>query len=126
MLTKILIAAGIGSMMGVLSHAKRNNTIKKPRNTKRTFYPGFLTDMAYGALAAVAVVIVADPNGLERVILTSILGGYAGEGTIAKLEASNQQANIDSVKSNLEKLNESLPAPEPKDNESSAKHEKEQ
>lgn len=29
MLTKILIAAGIGSVMGVLSHAKRNNTIKK-------------------------------------------------------------------------------------------------
>ncbi|MEH6989514.1 DUF4257 domain-containing protein [Cytobacillus firmus] len=53
MLTKILIAAGIGSVMGVLSHDKRNNTIKKPRNTKRTFYPGFLTDMAYGALGGV-------------------------------------------------------------------------
>jgi Protein of unknown function (DUF4257) len=112
MLTKILIGAGVGSVMAVLTHAMRHNTIKKPRNTKRTFFPGFLTDMAYGGLTAVAVVIVADPNGMEKIIVTSILGSYAGEGAIAKLEASNQQANIDSVKSNLEKLNETLPAPE--------------
>ncbi len=98
MLTNLFLALGIGSFMGLLSHVKRNKTIKKPRNTKRTFDPGFLTDVAYGAVAAIAVVIVADPNGLERIILTSILGGYAGEGAIARLEANNQLKNAEAFK----------------------------
>ncbi|KZE67972.1 hypothetical protein AWM68_17520 [Fictibacillus phosphorivorans] len=102
MLTNLIIATMVGGFMGVLTHIKRNKTIKKPRNTKRTFDPGFLYDFAFGAVAALAVVIVADPNGLERVILTAILGGYAGEGAIAKLEASTNNSKneltIDAVK----------------------------
>jgi hypothetical protein len=49
-----MLAVEIGIVMGLLNHIKRNKTIRKPRNTKRTFDPGFLTDVAYGAIAAVA------------------------------------------------------------------------
>ncbi|MDE3841064.1 hypothetical protein C0966_17525 (plasmid) [Bacillus methanolicus] len=112
MLTKLIVAIGIGAFMGLLTHGKRNKTIRKPRNTKRTFYPGFLLDMAFGAMAALAVVIVADPTGMERVILTAILGGYAGEGAIAKLESSNQRNNLDLLKQVMTTENSVLPAPE--------------
>jgi hypothetical protein len=108
MITKLLTAAGIGLIMGVLTHAKRNKTIKKPFNSKRTFNPGFLLDMCYGGVAAVAVVIVADPNGIERLILTSILGGYAGESIIAKLEAANQQQNLDLFKQVMAEENKGI------------------
>jgi hypothetical protein len=108
MLTKLLLAAGIGSIMGLMTHAKRNKTIKKPRNSKRTFYPGFILDMGYGAVAALAVVIVADPNGIERLILTSILGGYAGDSVIAKLEAANQQHNLELLKKVMAEENSDL------------------
>jgi hypothetical protein len=45
------------------------------------------------------------------VILTSILGGYAGEGAIAKLEASKQQNNNDNFKGNLDIMNKELSPP---------------
>ncbi|MCM3216814.1 DUF4257 domain-containing protein [Niallia taxi] len=38
MLTKIIIAGLIGGYMGVLIHAKRNKTFKKPKNYKNTFF----------------------------------------------------------------------------------------
>lgn len=98
MLTNFALAMGIGAVMGLLTHITKNKTIKKPRNTKYAFYPGFLTDCLYGAVAALAVVIVADPNGIERVILTSILAGYAGETAIAKLESQRQSENAQAVK----------------------------
>lgn len=111
MLTKFALAMGIGAVMGLLTHIKRNKTIKKPRNTKRTYDPGFLTDVMYGAVAALAVVIVADPNGIERVILTAILGGYAGESAIARLEANNQVKNVEALKQVQADQIEELPAP---------------
>jgi hypothetical protein len=37
MLNKIILAGCIGFGMGVLTHAKRYGTIKKPRNNKLTF-----------------------------------------------------------------------------------------
>lgn len=111
MLTKLALSMSIGAVMGLLTHIKRNKTIKKPRNTKRTYDPGFLTDVAFGSVAALAVVIVSDPNGIERVILTAILGGYAGENAIARLEANNQVKNVEALKQVQAEQNSELLAP---------------
>lgn len=111
MVTNLVITVLIGGFMGLLTHAKRNKTIIKPRSTKRTFNPGFLTDVAFGVVAAIAVVIVADPSGLERVILTAILGGYAGEGVIAKMYANNMSANQELLKGMRDNLDQELPQP---------------
>ncbi|MDQ0273373.1 DUF4257 domain-containing protein [Cytobacillus purgationiresistens] len=111
MLLDLITSATIGSLMGLLAHAKRNKTIKKPRNTKRTFDPGYLTDMGYGTVAAVATVIVADPSSMERLILTSLLAGFFADGAMAKLEATNLLNNNEQFKNNQEQLNEKLPAP---------------
>lgn len=78
----------IGSFMGLITHAKRNGKIVKPHNKKRVFEYGFLLDMIFGGVAALAFVTLTQPTGLERLILTSVLAGYGGEVIVAKLEAA--------------------------------------
>jgi hypothetical protein len=94
MLTNIIVAMLIGGFMGLLTHVTRNNTIKKPKNLKNEFKPGFLKDMAFGSTAAVAAILLTEPSGMGRIIVTSIAAGYAGEGFIAKLELNNYQHNL--------------------------------
>ncbi|CAI9395541.1 membrane protein [Niallia circulans] len=108
MLNKIILAGCIGFGMGVLTHAKRYGTIKKPRNNKLTFYPGFLLDGCFGAVGAIVTILFSDPNGTERVILTSILGGYVGENAIIKVEESLQSKKESRIEEINRKINQDL------------------
>lgn len=114
LLTKIIIAGCIGGFMGVLTHAKRNKTIKKPKNYKNTFFPGFLIDVAFGAVGAIVAILFADPNGMERVILTAILGGYAGENAITMVEQENKTRNTQEVSKVDSRENKVLEMPKDK------------
>ncbi|HWO76698.1 MAG TPA: DUF4257 domain-containing protein [Bacillus sp. (in: firmicutes)] len=76
----------IGSLMGLLTHAKRNGKIIKPYNKKRVFEYGFLLDLVFGGVAAIAIVTLTDPTTVEQLIFTSVLAGYGGDTLIAKLE----------------------------------------
>ncbi|MCM3216816.1 DUF4257 domain-containing protein [Niallia taxi] len=107
MLESLVIAGCIGGFMGLLTHAKRNNTIKKPRNHKTTFNPGVLLDIGFGAVGA--IVAIADPNGMERIFLTAILGGYAGENAINMVEKDKTLKNNEVVNAFVLEENEELP-----------------
>lgn len=109
---EILIAFLIGCFVGLLTHARKYRTIKKPKNHKNSFYPGFLIDLAFGGIAAVVAIIVAKPSGIERIILTAIISGYMGEGYIAKMDLAkaNKIKELDAKVE--EKLTSDIPTPE--------------
>lgn len=116
MLTNILFSIGIGGFMGLINHARRNKTIVKPRNTKRTFNPGFLLDVSISAMAALAAVAFAEPVTVMKVVGIAITGGFAGEGLLANLASGTQQKNSDAVKQVTSKENSELPPPDKTDN----------
>lgn len=109
LLENLVIAGCIGGFMGLLTHAKRNNTIKKPRNHKTTFNPGVLLDIGFGAVGAIVAILFADPNGMERIFLTAILGGYAGENAINMVEKDKALKNNQVVNTLVLEENEELP-----------------
>ena len=111
MLTKIVVAFVIGAFMGVLTHAKRYKTIKKPKNNRTTFYPGVLLDMAFGAVAAVAGVLIADPGNMGRLIIIAIAAGVAGENFVMKLDIDKNQHNLNNAKAIENQLDTELDEP---------------
>ncbi|WP_282156328.1 DUF4257 domain-containing protein [Cytobacillus gottheilii] len=98
MVTNLVTAAIIGGFMGLINHARRNKTILKPRNNKRTFFPGYLLDVSISATAAVAAVAFSDPTDTMKLIAIAITGGFAGEGFLANLAVENQQKNSQALK----------------------------
>ena len=111
MLTDLGLTILFGTIMGLLSHAKRNKTIKKPRNLKNTFFPGYLTDVGYGIAGALITVLMAEPTEIGRLIILSIIGGHAGETAVLNANASNQQKNQEALKKVNDQENEKLPSP---------------
>ncbi|QPC48099.1 DUF4257 domain-containing protein [Mangrovibacillus cuniculi] len=82
----VLLASGIGLLMGMFIHVRVNGKLKKPRNTKKFFYPGCLEDMFWGAVAGALLVIVSDPADWWRSIFLGIIGGYSGEQIVRQFE----------------------------------------
>ncbi|MFT9494371.1 MULTISPECIES: DUF4257 domain-containing protein [Bacillota] len=111
MVTNLVTAVLIGGFMGLINHARRNKTILKPRNTKRTFFPGFLLDVSISAMAALAAVAFAEPVSTMKLIGIAITGGFAGEGLLANLAVENQQRNSEALKEVASIENSQLPSP---------------
>lgn len=94
MFGQFIIASLIGFIVGILTHAKRNKHIKMPRIKKKSLNPGFLLDSCFGAIASLVGVLVSAPTEMEKIILISILAGYAGEGLIDRLAEKSFSANV--------------------------------
>ncbi|MEY8738362.1 hypothetical protein AB9M62_01580 [Bacillales bacterium AN1005] len=54
--------------------------------------------MGFGAVGAVVAILFADPNGMERIFLTAILGGYAGGNAINMVEKDKILKNNEVVR----------------------------
>lgn len=99
----------IGGVMGLGSHALRNNNlIRKPRINKTSWNLGFLLDSGFGAVASLLGVILADADEIRIIVLISILAGYAGENFIKNLAVNNLPINYKVNKEKQESINQVL------------------
>jgi Protein of unknown function (DUF4257) len=86
MLMNMFFALFIGAFVGVAGHIKKNGKLIKPRKTKRFIYLGVFEDVIMGALAAVLVVLSANPDSIIAVTITAIIAGLGGEAILKGLE----------------------------------------
>jgi hypothetical protein len=110
----MILTVIIGALMGLLNHTKRNNNIKKPRNLKTAFDPGFQPDCLYGVVGAVITVLMGEPTEIGRVIILAIIGGQAGETAVLTADANNKKKNEEALKKVNDQINEKLPSPSKK------------
>ncbi|CAM3708883.1 DUF4257 domain-containing protein [Mesobacillus zeae] len=86
MLTNIICAFLIGSIVGLAGHVRKRGKIVKPRKTKQYIYLGFLEDVLMAALAAVLLVLAADADSALRVVLLSVTAGFGGDAVLRGIE----------------------------------------
>jgi len=98
----------VGAFMGLLTHAKRNKHIKLPKINKRSWNPGFLMDLSFGAIASIAAVLVSSPSSLERSFLLALLAGYMGEKFVEGIANSNYFQNKSKEEEIKEQLNQKI------------------
>lgn len=82
-------------------------------NNKEPFdFTGLSLDIGYGAIGALVFVMASAPSEIERVVLTSILGGYLGENAISRIDATNLTKNTEMLKQIEAEENAELPTKE--------------
>jgi hypothetical protein len=108
MLINLLVAISVGSVMGILMHAKKHRKIKKPRNTKLSFHLGVLEEMLWGAAAATLLVLISEPSDWWRAVFLGIIGGYGGESVVRQHEYNNAQTKLEYKQKNEQMLEEEL------------------
>ncbi|WP_071459532.1 DUF4257 domain-containing protein [Bacillus massilinigeriensis] len=86
MLTNIICAFLIGSIVGLAGHVRKRGKIVKPRKTKQFIYLGCLEDILMAALAAVLLVLAADTDSTLRVVLLAVTAGFGGDAVLRGLE----------------------------------------
>ncbi|MEW9108703.1 DUF4257 domain-containing protein [Cytobacillus gottheilii] len=86
MLLNMLLSFCIGAFVGVAAHIQKNGKLIKPRKTKRFIYLGFFEDVIMGSLAAVLVVLSANPESVIAVIVTAMIAGLGGEAILKGLD----------------------------------------
>lgn len=99
---KVIVSFFIGCFVGILAHAKDNKRIKKPRNLKNYYDLGVIWDILVSGLAAVVMVLISDPSEMGRVILTSILSGWAGEKILVNLTSKEKLEHLQDINQQLD------------------------
>lgn len=79
--------------MGILGHVKKKGRLEKPRMTKRFIYLGFIEDIIVGMIAAVLLVLSANPESGVQLVILSIVAGYSGEAVLRSFDFVREQQN---------------------------------
>ncbi|AZU61656.1 DUF4257 domain-containing protein [Neobacillus mesonae] len=82
MLSNIIFSLVIGGTVGIIGHVRKHEKLIMPRKTKKFIYLGFLEEMLLGAVAALLLVLYADPNSYVESIMFSIVAGIVGDALV--------------------------------------------